>query len=562
MAAKQFFLPYQAATINAVAEPGAKLTFYQTGTTTKLPIYTTALLDTELANPITANAAGRFADIYLDDDQTYRLTIADRNGTVLDDFDPFMPGTVIGFPSDTNFQFTPQMFGAVGDGVTDDYAAFAAAIAELPERGGSLFLPRGYYRLSQKLILTKQIKFFGEGWSQNPGTVGSTSYTGADLYTGSIIVCDAGVGGIQFVGFTDNASNATAYEYQSSTGSILQDVMLYSLGGSGTTAHGVESFIVLNASNVRIEGFPGYGLRIAGDGSGTANQYGNTSLTSLRSVSCRYNKLAGFSISGGNSAVIHSIGCDSANNGGVGFLDASPFGGLYLACHASGNNASYGTPAGYSAGQRTKNTTDWAGLSDQNAGSYVSTDAQGYTPYIGCYVEFDVGYKAELTVAAIVIGGLLATNTAHTTSSVAPRWNSSAFKNVGQIYSGANGIVEIAKGMVDITESNGGFVAPSTGLRLQYDANTGAAISGTGATYDFGIRNAAGSSVMLVGHNSQTASFLGNVDVASGKVLSVNGTQVVSARQTGTAAVATDPATTMALVNDLRAKLVTHGLIS
>jgi hypothetical protein len=99
MAATQFFLPYQAATINAIAEPGATLTFYLTGTTTKLPIYTTALLDTELANPIRANAAGRFADIYLDSTQTYRLLIKDRNGTALEDFDPYTPGTVIGFPS-------------------------------------------------------------------------------------------------------------------------------------------------------------------------------------------------------------------------------------------------------------------------------------------------------------------------------------------------------------------------------------------------------------------------------------------------------------------------------
>jgi predicted transcriptional regulator len=96
MAAKQFFLPYQAATINAIAEPGATLTFYQTGTTTKLPIYSTALLDTELANPVRSNAVGRFADVYLDSTQTYRLIISDRNGAALQDIDPFIPGSVVG----------------------------------------------------------------------------------------------------------------------------------------------------------------------------------------------------------------------------------------------------------------------------------------------------------------------------------------------------------------------------------------------------------------------------------------------------------------------------------
>lgn len=54
----------------------------------------------------------------------------------------------------------------------------------------------------------------------------------------------------------------------------------------------------------------------------------------------------------------------------------------------------------------------------------------------------------------------------------------------------------------------------------------------------------------------------GNVDLSSGKVYKVNGTQVVGARQTGTPADATDLASAIALVNDLKAKLVAHGLIA
>lgn len=55
---------------------------------------------------------------------------------------------------------------------------------------------------------------------------------------------------------------------------------------------------------------------------------------------------------------------------------------------------------------------------------------------------------------------------------------------------------------------------------------------------------------------------VGNIKIETGGHLKVGTNQVVGARQTGTAAVATDPATTMALVNDLRAKLVAHGLIA
>lgn len=49
---------------------------------------------------------------------------------------------------------------------------------------------------------------------------------------------------------------------------------------------------------------------------------------------------------------------------------------------------------------------------------------------------------------------------------------------------------------------------------------------------------------------------------AAGRSYSINGTQVVTERQSGTAANATDLASAITLVNDLKAKLITHGLIS
>jgi hypothetical protein len=48
----------------------------------------------------------------------------------------------------------------------------------------------------------------------------------------------------------------------------------------------------------------------------------------------------------------------------------------------------------------------------------------------------------------------------------------------------------------------------------------------------------------------------------SGTAISISGTQVVGAQQTGTAADATDLASAIALVNDLKAKLIAHGLIA
>lgn len=60
--------------------------------------------------------------------------------------------------------FTPQMFGAAGDGVTNDIDAIEAAIAALNE-GDILFFPRGTYLMTGRevAINTKNVTFTGDG---------------------------------------------------------------------------------------------------------------------------------------------------------------------------------------------------------------------------------------------------------------------------------------------------------------------------------------------------------------------------------------------------------------
>lgn len=96
MAAKLYYSPFiPAFSSNGLPLAGASLTFYQTGTTTKLPIYAESTLTTELSNPVVANAAARFADIYLDEAQTYRVVLKNSAGTTLDDVDPYIPGQAL-----------------------------------------------------------------------------------------------------------------------------------------------------------------------------------------------------------------------------------------------------------------------------------------------------------------------------------------------------------------------------------------------------------------------------------------------------------------------------------
>lgn len=71
--------------------PGAKLTFFDTGTTTKTDTYSDAALTTPNDNPVIADADGRFTVIYLDPSTTYRVQLHDADDQLIDDTDPYAP---------------------------------------------------------------------------------------------------------------------------------------------------------------------------------------------------------------------------------------------------------------------------------------------------------------------------------------------------------------------------------------------------------------------------------------------------------------------------------------
>lgn len=70
---------------------GAVLTFYRSGTTAPIPVYTGASLAIEHEVPITANNLGVFSPIYLDpDDLPCRVKLERADGTLVWDVDPYI----------------------------------------------------------------------------------------------------------------------------------------------------------------------------------------------------------------------------------------------------------------------------------------------------------------------------------------------------------------------------------------------------------------------------------------------------------------------------------------
>ena len=97
MATKLYYNPFIPAFSNiGVAIAQSQLFFYYTATTTLAPIYADAAATVPLTNPVVANLAGKYPDVYLDAAITYRVEQKDKTGAPIGDaVDPYYPGTIV-----------------------------------------------------------------------------------------------------------------------------------------------------------------------------------------------------------------------------------------------------------------------------------------------------------------------------------------------------------------------------------------------------------------------------------------------------------------------------------
>lgn len=86
MADQLFFSPIRALDSNGDPVAGALAYFYQTGTTTPVVIYSDATNETPMANPLTADAAGLFPQVFPSPGQQIKVVVTDPDDTVLPGF--------------------------------------------------------------------------------------------------------------------------------------------------------------------------------------------------------------------------------------------------------------------------------------------------------------------------------------------------------------------------------------------------------------------------------------------------------------------------------------------
>jgi hypothetical protein len=150
---------------------GGKLYSYAAGTTTPQTTYTTAAGDTAHTNPIVLNSAGRVpnGEIWITAGLNYKFVLESSAGVLIATYDNITGINGTGIATNASAvtydpaglsavattvqaklrEYVSVMdFGAVGDGVTNDTAAFQSAA----NIGGNIYVPNGTYKIVGQVV--------------------------------------------------------------------------------------------------------------------------------------------------------------------------------------------------------------------------------------------------------------------------------------------------------------------------------------------------------------------------------------------------------------------------
>ena len=274
-------------------------------------------------------------------------------------------------------------YGAVGDGVTDDWAAIRAALDSGAVRIYFPALPEGKSYYSTKCFnLHYRYYLFGDhGVAENGGGVPRVS------------VISFANGACGFIVHRYNTS-ADDYGYNnaktdpppafavshSADHTVITDLQIRRGNGTATTVDGVTHGIRLRARailrNLNISGFAGNGVHIVAAAGGSNETEGNANVFTLENMRIK-NCWNGVYVDGPNvnAGVGHSL--DLTSNSGWGIFDSSFLGNTWIACHAATN-----------------------GL-----GGYKTDDANQRSVFLGCYAELDQP-PSSIVHPSIHVGGL------------------------------------------------------------------------------------------------------------------------------------------------------------
>jgi len=262
-------------------------------------------------------------------------------------------------------------FGAVGDGVTDDYAAIMAAIESAMQPrlafqrvSPEVYFPMGKYRCTQTIQLKSSVKLRGDGSGQN------------NVYSTQLIF-PAGVGGVVVHRADTFGAGSVAATYGGDCSVIEGLAFVGAAGAASALPDGIWLRARAVLRNCSFVGFQGNGIRIEAN-TGSA-PYGNANNWRIDDCAAVNNVGHGLFVNGQDVNAGLCTALDVSSNAGWGMWDSSFLGNCYIGVHSAGN-----------------------------AGGSFKHDG-GPTPYIGCYIEGGQPL-AEFGQGALLIGGLMQTS--------------------------------------------------------------------------------------------------------------------------------------------------------
>ena len=338
-AAAQFF------TNNGVPLAGGKLYSYLAGTTTPAATYTSSSGSTAHTNPIVLDSGGRVSggEVWLTENVSYKFILKDSN-VLIATYDNITGISTITLPIDSStVTYDPPFsgssatnveaklaqtvsvkdFGAVGDGVTDDYIAITSALTYLASiGGGTLYFPQAKYACSGQIV-----------WSNAPITLQGES-TGLQPNTGTqIIFTVANTGGVNFKNGSNGKGHFSGVRDLWLKGS---DTALNAGWATGSGAGILAQSAFSTIENVHVSGFGGVGVYYL-SGISSPDVTINTNNCVAIKVRSSGNYANGWMTKGVDSNACTFIKVDASSNGAWGIVEGSNIGNTYISPHLDGN---------------------------------------------------------------------------------------------------------------------------------------------------------------------------------------------------------------------------------
>lgn len=271
-------------------------------------------------------------------------------------------------------------FGAVGDGVTDDLAAFNAAIASFTEQSGlaspweetnysnagTLVVPPGWYYLSGPLELKRNIHLLGAS-GPDGNSFGASKLLFSNTSNGIIVY-----------------NTATSSTGKGADGAIIENLAImpiaYHTGGS-VPAAGTYRGVWLRARariiNCTVAGWPEHGIAIVASVGGGGDLEGNANNWYVEGIRTIQNARTGFYVDGADANAGIGVRIDASQNGERGIYDSSFLGNTYIGAHTAANTLA----------------------------PYKTDNVNARCVFIGCYVESGQPIS-EIIAPSMSIGGI------------------------------------------------------------------------------------------------------------------------------------------------------------